>query len=87
MFNLPKEEIVMDPYGVFALAATRHDDLVREADESRIARKARESHEESRPAPRPASRPARVRQLRVARWPRCGTPAVVRNTRRPPPMC
>jgi hypothetical protein len=57
----------MDPYAMQALAAGRGDDFAREAAESRLARLARESHEDARPAPRPAPRPARARQLRVAR--------------------
>jgi hypothetical protein len=57
----------MDPYAVQALAASRGDDLVREARESRLARLARESREDSRPAPRPAPKTTRARRLSVAR--------------------
>jgi len=51
----------MDPYAIRLLTTARHDDLVREADESRLAR---DTHEESRPAPKPA--PRGVRRLRIA---------------------
>lgn len=57
----------MDVYSAYALAGTRRDDLVREAEESRVARLARESRDESRPAPRPAARSARARRLGIAR--------------------
>lgn len=54
----------MDPFAVHQLTTARHDDLVREADESRLTRLARDTHEESRPAPRPA--PKGARRLRIA---------------------
>jgi hypothetical protein len=54
----------MDPYTMHQLTTSRHEDLVREADESRLARQARDSHEESRPAPAP--RGAGARRLRIA---------------------
>ena len=57
----------MDPYTMQALAASRGDDLAREARESRLARLARESHEDSKPAPRPTRGTARARRLSVAR--------------------
>jgi hypothetical protein len=61
-----KQEMIMDPYLMHALSVSRHDDLVREADESRLTRQARDSHEESRPAAKPAPRKDRARRLRVA---------------------
>jgi hypothetical protein len=57
----------MDVHSAHALAGTRHDDLVREAEESRLARLTRESRDEPRPAPRPAGRAVRARRLGVAR--------------------
>jgi hypothetical protein len=54
----------MDPYIVNQLFTDRRNDLVREADESRLAR---DVHEESQPEPRPSSRPARARRLGFAR--------------------
>lgn len=59
----------MDPYSIQRLAQARHDDLMREADEWRVARIARESHEDSCPAPPPVPRPrtARARRLGIAR--------------------
>lgn len=59
----------MDPYSAHAIATTRSADLVREAEQARIAKAARESREDERPAPAPgpARRPARVRRLGVAR--------------------
>jgi hypothetical protein len=60
----------MDPYTMQALAASRGDDLAREARESRLARLARlarESREDSKPAPRPTRGTARARRLSVAR--------------------
>lgn len=54
----------MDPYVVDQLFASRHDDLVREADEARLVRDVRDVHEE--PPERPASGGARTRRLRVA---------------------
>lgn len=54
----------MDPYAIYQLATARHDDLVREADESRLTRQARDTHDEARPAPKPA--PRRARRLRIA---------------------
>jgi hypothetical protein len=49
----------MDPYAINQLATSRHDDLVREADESRVASQARDGHEDSRPGPPPKRREAR----------------------------
>lgn len=46
------------------LTTNRHEDLIREANESRLSRQARDSHEESRPAPAP--RGAKARRLRIA---------------------
>jgi hypothetical protein len=60
------QEIVMDPYVVQYLFTARHDDLVREADESRLTREARNSHEESRPAQKPVRREKRARGFRLA---------------------
>jgi hypothetical protein len=54
----------MDPFIVNQLFIDRRNDLVREADESRLAR---DVHDESQPEPRPASRPARARRLGFAR--------------------
>lgn len=54
----------MDPYIVDQLFASRHDDLVREADEARLVRDVRDTHEEI--PERPSSGGARTRQLRVA---------------------
>lgn len=51
----------MDPYAIQQLAATRHDDLVREAAEDRLAREVRE---EERPEPRRV--PRRAPRLRIA---------------------
>jgi hypothetical protein len=56
----------MDPYTLHQLTTNRHDDLIREADESRLSRQARESHDESQPSAKPAPRKARARRLRVA---------------------
>ncbi|HYQ66707.1 hypothetical protein [Actinophytocola sp.] len=56
----------MDPYIVQHLFTARHDDLVRQAEDSRIARESRDSHDESRPAPKPASRDSRSRRFRLA---------------------
>lgn len=56
----------MDPFSIHQLATARHDDLVREADESRVARLARETQDEARPAPRPKPGGARARRLRIA---------------------
>ncbi|MFL6126196.1 hypothetical protein [Actinophytocola sp.] len=56
----------MDPYVVQHLFTARHDDLVREADDSRLTRAARDSHEESRPPQKPAPRDSRSRRLRLA---------------------
>ncbi len=53
----------MDPYAIQQLAATRHDDLVREAAEDRLAREVRE---EERSAPRPAHRASGTPRLRIA---------------------
>jgi hypothetical protein len=57
----------MDVFSVNALAATRRADLVREAEESRLARLGRESRDEPKPAPRPAPKVVRARRLGVAR--------------------
>lgn len=57
----------MDVFSARALVEARHADLVREADESRLARAARESRDEPKPAPRPAPRVVRARRLGVAR--------------------
>lgn len=57
----------MDIFSANALAATRRADLVREAEESRVARLVRESRDEPKPAPRPAPRVVRARRLGVAR--------------------
>lgn len=54
----------MDPYIVNQLFTDRRNDLVREAEESRLAR---EGREEAQPEPRPTSRPARARGLGFAR--------------------
>ena len=54
----------MDPYVIEQLMTARHDDLVQEADESRRARQARDTHEGGRPAPEP--RRARARRLGIA---------------------
>jgi hypothetical protein len=54
----------MDPYIVQHLFAGRQDDLVREAEESRLAQSARETHEEARPASAPAPRGSR--RFRIA---------------------
>jgi hypothetical protein len=54
----------MDPFSIQQLTTARHDDLVREADESRTGRLAREEREDARPAPRPNGRTAR--RLRFA---------------------
>jgi hypothetical protein len=62
-----KTEIVMDVFSASAFVAARHADLVREADESRLARAARESRDEPKPAPRPVPRAVRARRLGVAR--------------------
>jgi hypothetical protein len=56
----------MDPYTVQNLFTARHDDLVREADESRLTREARDSHEDTRPAQKPAPRDSRSRRYRLA---------------------
>lgn len=67
LFDLPEKEIAMDVFSAHALATTRHADLVREAEDSRLARLARESRDEPKPASRPAPRVARARRLGVAR--------------------
>lgn len=51
----------MDPFAIHQLTTARHNDLVREANESRLAR---DTHVESRPAPKPA--PKGARRLRIA---------------------
>jgi hypothetical protein len=50
----------MDPYSAQAFASTRGVDFQREAEESRVAKAARESREDERPAPEPVRRPART---------------------------
>lgn len=57
----------MDVFSARTLVTARHADLVREADESRLARVARESRDEPKPAPRPVRRTVRARRLGVAR--------------------
>lgn len=57
----------MDPYGILAISSTRHDDLVREAHDSRVAKVAKDTHHEARPAPKPVRRPAQARRLGLAR--------------------
>jgi hypothetical protein len=57
----------MDVFSASTLVTARHADLVREADESRLARAARESRDEPKPAPRPSPRAVRARRLGVAR--------------------
>jgi hypothetical protein len=54
----------MDPYTIQQLNKAKHDDLVREADEWRLAH---ESHEDSRPAAPPIPRPRTARRLGFAR--------------------
>jgi hypothetical protein len=54
----------MNPYVIEQLMASRHDDLVREADESRLVRESRDGHDQA--APKPASRRARSRRLSIA---------------------
>lgn len=54
----------MDPYVIDQLMSARRDDLVRDAEGSRIARRARDTHEEV--PPRPASGDGRVPRLRIA---------------------
>lgn len=56
----------MDPYIVEQLFSTRRADLVREADESRTARCARDHHEEPRAPKEPATGDGRARRLRIA---------------------
>lgn len=57
----------MDVHSAYAIASARRDDLAREAHESRVAKAARETRDESRPTPRPVARPVRARRLGVAR--------------------
>jgi hypothetical protein len=57
----------MDPYSAHAIATARSADFVREAEQSRIAKAARQSREDERPASEPVRRPARARRLGVAR--------------------
>jgi len=57
----------MDVYSAYAIASSRRDDLAREADESRLARRSRDTQDESAPAPRPAPRVVRARRLGIAR--------------------
>ncbi len=54
----------MDPYVIEQLMNARRDDLVREADESRLVRDVRDRRDEA--PPRPASGGAPSRQLRIA---------------------
>jgi hypothetical protein len=54
----------MDPYVIAQLMSNRHDDLVREADESRLVRQSRETRDEV--APKPAAGGARSRRLSIA---------------------
>lgn len=56
----------MDPHAIHQLTTARHDDLVRDADEARIARRARDTRDQDRPAPRPSPRASGARRLRVA---------------------
>jgi hypothetical protein len=56
--------MIMDPYTINQLFTDRHNDLIREADESRLAC---EALDESQPAPLPAPRPRRARRLGFAR--------------------
>lgn len=53
----------MDPYSSHAIATSRRADLLRAAEESRVAEAARE---DERPAPEPSPRPVRARRLRIA---------------------
>jgi hypothetical protein len=57
----------MDVHTIQQLAKARHDDLVRDADEWRVARLARESHEDACPAPLPIPRPRAASRLGLAR--------------------
>jgi hypothetical protein len=57
----------MDVFSANAIIAARHADLAREAEESRLARHARESRDTPKPAPKPAPRVVRARRLGVAR--------------------
>jgi hypothetical protein len=57
----------MDVHTIQQLARARHDDLVRDADEWRVARLARESHEDACPAPLPLPRPRTASRLGLAR--------------------
>lgn len=54
----------MDPYVIEQLMTARHDDLVREADESRAGRRIRDTHDDSPSKPAPGG--ARSRRLRIA---------------------
>jgi hypothetical protein len=54
----------MDPYTITQLFTARRDDLVREADEFRRARAAKDVDNETRPTPAP--RRSGSRQLRIA---------------------
>jgi hypothetical protein len=56
--------MIMDPYVINQLFTDRRNDLIRDADESRLAR---DAHEDSQPAPLPAPRPTRSRRLSFAR--------------------
>lgn len=57
----------MDPHSMMSLAAARSDDLLRDAQEFRRARLAKEVREDARSAPRPEPRPMTARRLGVAR--------------------
>lgn len=50
----------MDPYGAHAVATSRGQDMARDAEESRLARAARDCHEKPRPEPRPRRRIVRA---------------------------
>jgi hypothetical protein len=54
----------MDPYVIEQLMTARRDDLVRDADESRLVQEVREAQDEA--PPRPASGGARAKRLRIA---------------------
>lgn len=56
----------MDPHSMMALAASRSDDMLRDAQEFRRTRLARQAREEARSTPRPESRPATARRLGIA---------------------
>ena len=54
----------MDPYVIEQLMSARHDDLVRDADESRLVRQTRDGRDE--PPAKPASGGARTKRLSIA---------------------